>query len=181
MDHEQLSKRVEEAQAGDPEAFGELVLATWESLVALARVTLAERSGEAEDVVQDAYHQAWIALPRLRNPGAFHGWLQRITVRRALRYLSKEPPRNANVEAPVASPNQCDGDLERALGELAPRQRAVLYLGEIRGLSDRAIAASLGIGVSTVRVHRQRGRLRLRQLLDGGHKNGGPETVRGSS
>jgi RNA polymerase sigma-70 factor (ECF subfamily) len=68
-------------------------------------------------------------------------------------------------------PNQIDGDLVRALSQLSPRQRAVLHLGEIEGLTDEEVATTLGLRPATVRVHRQRGRQRLRQILEGGSRD----------
>ena len=61
-------------------------------------------------------------------------------------------------------------DLERLLAKLAPRQRAVLHLTVVEGLSDSEIAEILGIAGSSVRVHRLRGRRHLEQLVARGRK-----------
>lgn len=182
MERVDLTPWVERARAGDEGAFERIVAATWASSVALARVLLAEEHRDAEDAVQEAYCQAWQALPGLRSPAAFRSWLRRITVREAARCRRRASAATLGASdtadssstpdlgerLPPQAPNQQDGDVARALARLPERQRAVLYLGEIEGLTDAEVAASLGIRRSTVRVHRQRGRRRLRELLDGG-------------
>ena len=56
-------------------------------------------------------------------------------------------------------------DVHRLLVKLAPRQRAVLHLTVIEGLSDSEIAEALGISSSSVRVHRLRGRRQLGRIV----------------
>jgi len=175
MERDGLTLWVERARAGDEDAFERIVAATWASSVALARVVLAEQHRDAEDAVQEAYCQVWLALPRLRSSSAFRAWLRRITVREAGRFRRRAVAGSPGTDESLLqqAPNQRDGDVAKALARLPERQRAVLYLGEIEGLTDAEVAESLGIRRSTVRVHRQRGRNRLRKLLDGGTSHEG--------
>lgn len=173
MEQEILSEWVEQARAGDEDAFGRIVAAHWSPLVALARTVLADQSQDAEDVVQEAFCQAWKALPELRSPGAFLAWMRRITLREAGRWRRRVRPRVVEESSLLQAPNQIDGDVAKALARLSKRQRAVLFLGEIEGVSDLEIGETLGIRPATVRVHRQRARDRLRQLLQEGERTGG--------
>lgn len=159
---------VRAARAGNATAFGHLIEAAWPSSVRFARVVLADLD-EAEDVVQDAVITAWHRLGELRDPVAFDGWLRTIVYRQALarmrgfrRWVSNE----TLVQDRAAPPNQRSGDVERALRALPPRQRAVVFLGEIDGRTDPEIARTLGIKPSTVRIHRMRARDKLRALLE---------------
>jgi RNA polymerase sigma-70 factor, ECF subfamily len=57
-------------------------------------------------------------------------------------------------------------DLLRILGQLSPKQRAVIILHFYAGHSTREVAAILGSTAGTVRVHISQGRKRLRLLLE---------------
>lgn len=57
-------------------------------------------------------------------------------------------------------------DLVRALGQLPPRQRAVLVLHYYGGYKAREIAQIVGSSAATVRVHLSAGRKRLREILE---------------
>jgi RNA polymerase sigma-70 factor (ECF subfamily) len=57
--------------------------------------------------------------------------------------------------------------VERTLRRLAPRQRAVMHLTIVEGMSDAEIGRMLGIDPASVRSHRRRARERLRQVLAG--------------
>src|SRR5216683_2453686 len=62
------------ARDGDPAAFRLLV----EGHLPMARARAARlcpQPDDADDAVQDAFLQAFIALDRLRDPGRFAGWL----------------------------------------------------------------------------------------------------------
>ncbi len=178
------------AQEGDREAFGALVEGNWNGLVAFARVVLAGRE-DAEDAVQEALHTAWTRLPTLREPGAFPAWVRRIVHRCCLARLRRASrwtlvPLIDDLDAADADfrvtgdgrqtsgdtshdstepPNQTTGDIARALAALSPRQRAVIFLGEIEGWHDDEIAIALGLKRPTIRIHRARARAKLKQLF----------------
>ena len=61
-------------------------------------------------------------------------------------------------------------DVGRLLRRLAPRQRAVLHLTAVEGLTDSEIASVLDITPSSVRVHRLRARKRLQEIVKEGRQ-----------
>jgi len=161
---------VRRARGGDLEAFAFLVEAHWTRLVGLARSVVGDV--EAEDVVQDALVMAWQRLGSLRDPGAFAGWVRRILTRDCFRRASRrarEVPLAAVAEPPDPNgPSRVLGvDVEQTLAVLAPRQRAVMHMTVIEGMSDSEIGGVLGIGADSVRSHRRRARQRLRGVLGG--------------
>jgi RNA polymerase sigma factor (sigma-70 family) len=57
------------------------------------------------------------------------------------------------------------GYLVRALAELAPRERQVVILRYYCDASEQEVAATLGIGVGTVKSSASRGLAKLREAL----------------
>lgn len=169
---ETVAALVERARAGDGDALAALVRSVWPDLVAFARAVLAS-DVEAEDVVQDALIVAWRGLGTLRAPAAFPAWVRRIVFRAALRARRRERRQVPLEDVSEMAVRRAVGavgaiDAMRALAGLSPRQRAVIYLGFIEGLTDGEVAAALGTSPVTVRIHRWRARRHLRRRLGGG-------------
>jgi RNA polymerase sigma-70 factor (ECF subfamily) len=160
---------VRAAQAGDSQAFGRLVERYWREMVRLARSVTGD--SDAEDCVQDALVSAWSALPQLDDPLRFRPWLARIVFRRALRAARTRRLRaffGFASERGVVRDADSEIDLLRLLERLPARQRAVLHLTIVEGMSDREIGEALAIDAGSVRAHRRRARQRLAQLLERG-------------
>jgi RNA polymerase sigma-70 factor (ECF subfamily) len=161
---------VRQAQQGNSNAFSRLVERHWGRLVPFARSVVGD--AEAEDAVQDALVLAWSKLGDLAEPAAFRAWvlriLGRLCFRRARfrrRFLSlvglPERPDPAAKSVGQAI------EVERILGLLAPRQRAVMHLTVVEGMSDSEIGTVMGIDAASVRSHRRRAKGRLQQVLVG--------------
>ena len=158
------------AQQGDPAAFSSLVERHWSRLVPFARSVLGD--AEAEDAVQDALVLAWSKLDGLAEPAAFRAWVLRILGRLCFRRarFSRRFLSLVGVPEPADPKAESAGqriDVERTLSRLAPRQRAVMHLTVVEGMSDSEIGQALGIDAASVRSHRRRARERLRQVLAG--------------
>jgi RNA polymerase sigma-70 factor (ECF subfamily) len=163
-----LAGLAREAQGGDQRAFGGLVEACWADLVRFARSVAGE--ADAEDVVQESLVAAWQDLAGLREPARVRAWLTSIVFRRALRRLRWWRLRTAldEVRGRVASADPSAAiDVARLLDRLAPRQRAVLHMTVVEGMTDAEIAETIRMAPATVRAHRRRARERIAQLLRG--------------
>ena len=161
------SELVHRASRGDREAFGQLVERHWARLVRLARSIVGE--AEAEDAVQDGLIRAWSKLSQLVNPEAFGYWVSRVVVRVCLRRARASRPGvslEASPEPRVRTNPGATIDLERLLASLSPRQRAVMHLTVVEGMTDSEIAPCLGISAASVRVHRHRARERLERQMN---------------
>jgi len=154
------------ARAGDLEAFGELVRRNWTRVYRVALRMLGNPE-EAEDVTQDAFVQAWQALPGFRGESAFATWLYRIATNRSLNLIrdrQASKPLDETHEAPASRPNHIAEEraaveaLKLAVTRLTPEQCAPFVLREFEALSYEEIAAVLEITVPAVkgRIHRAR-------------------------
>lgn len=127
--------------------------------------------GRAEELVQEAFVRAWQKLDGFRHESAFGTWLYRLAVNVALMDLRAQ--RSDPVDAAGSGedlPEQpqhpfCPverAELERAIGTLPPRARAVLVLHDVEGWKHEEIAAELGmaVGSSKAQLHRARGLVR---------------------
>ncbi len=151
---------------------------------------------DPSDVVQEALTEAGYRLEEyLRDPPmAFYPWLRHFAwerlvdlhrrhVRAGKRSIAREEPRGtgsadeagALVERLVASGTSPSGRLIRAeLGErvqaslarLPPRDREVLVLRHLEGLSTAEVAAVLGLTAGAVMTRHTRALVRLRALLE---------------
>jgi RNA polymerase sigma-70 factor (ECF subfamily) len=131
----------------------------------LAMSVLRNRA-DAEDVAQEALLRAYKGFSKLRERGAFRGWLCRIawrlaldkqrgTRRRERRELAADPGSPERTAEQMAASSEIEGHLARAMDELPEKLRQALVLAAIEGHSTREVAELLGLPEGTVksRVH----------------------------
>jgi RNA polymerase sigma factor (sigma-70 family) len=131
---------------------------------------------EGEDVVQDSFARAFVALDELEEDAPMRAWLFRIAHNRALDLLRSRAIRAAApIEAAheVADPESPDPEevllrreaVETAVSrfaELPTMQRCVVILKDVLDQSLEEIAAMLDLTVHAVKAHLARGRARLK-------------------
>jgi RNA polymerase sigma-70 factor, ECF subfamily len=165
---------IRRAQAGDHEAFDELVTqhGPWLHRLATAIVGAAD----AADATQDALVLAWCRLPTLRQPDRFEAWLRRILVNRCrdigrtrgrrLTEIRVEPVFEADDAGADSRPSvERSADLEIAVGRLTVDQRTVLALHYAADLSLREVAEALGIPTGTAKSRLNTALVELRRQL----------------
>jgi RNA polymerase sigma-70 factor (ECF subfamily) len=132
---------------------------------------------EVEDVMQEAYVNAYTHLADFRGSAKFATWLTRIAVyeafarlRKGKRFVQQEDDEMEDVKP---TPEEASSDrelgrvLERAIENLPETVRTVFVLRAVEELSTSETAEVLDIPDDTVktRLHRARGMLQ-KQLLD---------------
>ncbi len=166
---------VRRAQAGDQEAFDQLVELHTPHLYRVVRRMASDRS-EAEAVVQEAWLRAWKARMSLPPESEVFPWLARIAVNVARDVWRKHRPLDFSdtsqdeLEAPGEEPGpetqvEATQELEwlkRAVADLKPEQRTVIALRYDAGMAYEDIARTLGLPVNTVRTHLHRAKAALR-------------------
>ena len=158
------------AAAGDRRAFERLYrLHVGRVHGAVYRLAGYDRA-RAEDLTQEAFIRAWQKLPGFRHESAFGTWLYRLAVNLALmdiRARGADPVSMLDDEhlpdtgqTPFCAAER--EELERAIGRLPPRARAVLVLHDIEGWRHEQIGSEMGMatGTSKAQLHRARGLLR---------------------
>lgn len=163
-------------RAGDPEAFGSLVARYYDACWRFAYHMLGERA-DAEDVVQDSFLRAYLAIGRYDERDQFRGWLFRILTNQCRNYLTSRGRRtrrfvqddvaieSAAAPPPGLAPGVEDDVLIRALAQLDPLQREALLLKYAEGLEYSEMSAMTGAGESALKMRVKRGSERLRALL----------------
>ena len=142
---------------------------------------------DANDLFQEVFLQCYRALPQLRVPAAFHGWLLQITVRRARRRAQARrgpigvPEPEQFTAPPEGDPLELADEvarLRKALARLPPRQREVIALRHDQELSFAEIAAVLELREDAARANHYQALKRLRKELlgDDDGKNDGEAT-----
>jgi RNA polymerase sigma factor (sigma-70 family) len=156
------------ARDGDPAAFRLLV----ERHLPMARARAARlcpQPDDADDAVQDAFLQAFIALDRLRDPDRFAGWLGGIVAnvcrakrRRAPLTLLGDWPEHLHPASADGMPSAEDLDradvLSRAVAGLPPGQRQAVTLYYYADQAAGHIAGTSGAAKAS--LHKARRRLR---------------------
>jgi RNA polymerase sigma factor (sigma-70 family) len=137
----------------------------------LTRYAAAIVGSRAEDVTQDAFSKALLALRRDGAEIELRPWLFRIVRNTALNELRDSPPPAealAEVIASGASPaeelerREELADLMRRLQSLPEAQRAAIVMRELEGLSHEEIANALGLSDGGARQAIYRARRALR-------------------
>ena len=184
---------VEKAQKGDGQAFAMLVDRHQRQLFRLAlRMTGSE--ADAQEVLQEAFLNAYQKLPLFRGEAQFSSWLYRIAANSALmRLRRKRRAPDALGEQPLelAGPRfSAEGYLEptstsdwsqradermmsgqlgdainKAVDQLPEDYRTVFLLKDVDGLSNEDIAQALDLTVPAVKSRLHRARLALREKL----------------
>lgn len=163
-------------RTGDAEAFGMLVARYHDACWRFAYHMLGERA-DADDVVQDAFLRAYLAIGRYDERDQFRGWLFRILTnqcrnaitsrgRRTRRFVQDEVAiETAAAPAAGLQLGVEDAALARALAQLDPLQREALVLKYAEGLEYTEMARMTGVGESALKMRVKRGSERLRALL----------------
>lgn len=173
------------ARAGDQAAFEQIYRWFERPVFTLALRMLSGRQGDGRDaaheVLQDTMLKVIDKVSEFRGAGVsgsspFWGWLRQIAINEALMRLRRDRRLDAEVsagdEAEVLEdhaplpPAAADAALlQRALAQLPPATRSVLWLYHAEGHTHEEIATLMGRSTSFSKSQLARGTRRLRALL----------------
>jgi len=177
---EEDAQLIDQTLQGDSTAFG-LLVRKYQNRLYNTVVHVAGCREEAEDVVQEAFVQAFVKLETFRKDSAFYTWLYRIAFNTAISRrrrkrveTSVELNRESTGDEPLDSGNAPHEQLlqeeraeqvQAALALLSEEHRAILVLREVEGCCYETISEILDLPIGTVRSRLHRARLQLREEL----------------
>ena len=178
---EQAEQRalVTRALQGDEKAFGAIVDQYSALMLRTATMIVADHD-IAEDVVQDAFIQAWHHLADLREAGALRPWLMRIVVNQCISFKRRLARTTAFVRQSLSEQEidltaqiadhykgrmERDWDLAQAIDELPTKQRVVIVLHYYNGMTLPEMARVLQTSENTLKKRIQAALNNLRRVL----------------
>lgn len=175
---------VDRVRGGDTALYEILVRRHNQRLYRTIRAILRD-DRDVEDVMQQAYIDAYQHLDQFRGTAKFSTWLTRIAVNRAIRngqgerrhlsLVSRDADPDLAIEhtaAPGIDPehamygHELKTVLESLVDDLPDPFRVVFVMREVEGLSTAETAASLSINEDTVKTRLHRAKRLLRDQLD---------------
>jgi RNA polymerase sigma-70 factor, ECF subfamily len=159
-----------------------------------ARAIVRDES-EAEDVMQQAYVNAYAHLRQFNGQARFSTWLTRIVINEALArvrrkqryepfdedsshveaFMKRDSPRDPEREA---ASGELRVLLESAIDDLPDGAREVFMLRDVAGMSTAEVGTALGISDDAVKTRLSRARAALRHDLMERTRSSAPETFR---
>jgi RNA polymerase sigma-70 factor, ECF subfamily len=176
------------ARERNADAFRVIMQRNNQRLYRVARSVVLDDS-EAEDVVQQAYVDAFASLGSFRGDASLATWLTRITLNEALGRLRRQRPtvdlevfeaeaagKSQVIPFPLMSENtdpehnaaqrQIRHLIEGAIDALPEIFRVVFVMRDVEDLSIEETAEFLGLPPATVKTRLHRARRQLRRALD---------------
>jgi RNA polymerase sigma-70 factor (ECF subfamily) len=165
---------VARVRAGDNAAFDAIVQAYMRQAFQLAYRVVGHRE-DAEDLVQEAFLAAYQYLDSYDATRPFGPWLMRIVLNRGANLRRSRARRETEPETDAVSPapsaldererSEAREQLQRALDTLSERQRMIVTLFDVDGLTSTEIGERLDLSPGTVRWHLHEARRTLRSAL----------------
>lgn len=177
MDHGVLNMHDEliaRCKAGDQEAHRQLYKLYSKAMYNVGlRITRSEE--EAEDVLQEAFINAFRNIDSYRGDATFGAWLKRIVVNKAINAVSRKKhdpiPDDDRWDVAEEEPPTEYGDgltvdrVKRCIEELPGGYRTVLSLYLLEGYDHQEVGEIMGISESTSKSQLNRAKAKLRELL----------------
>ena len=173
---------VRRVRAGDRALF-EILMRRHNQRVYRATRAIVKDERDVEDVMQQAYVDAYLHLDQFKGQAQFATWLTRIAVNRAIRRghgdrrqlelvtsdsevaFERTPAKGIDPEHSMYG-HELKTVLESLIDELPDPFRVVFVMREVEGLSTAETAASLEINEETVKTRLHRAKRLLRDQLD---------------
>jgi RNA polymerase sigma-70 factor, ECF subfamily len=170
------------AREGDLDAFAGIVQ-RHEQRLRLVLLRILDDTRDVEESVQDAFVQAWCNLDGYRGDAALFTWLYRIGVNAALARARRRAPVTVDLSVvegqasssadsglrpeAAAEAGELRARIVAALATLPFEYREAVVLRDVAGLSNQEVAAALGVSLAAAKSRIHRGRLQLRDRLEG--------------
>jgi RNA polymerase sigma-70 factor (ECF subfamily) len=188
MDKHPDGALVDAAKHGDTQAFEELFFRHQQRVLGVAQRITNNRE-DAEDVVQESFHKAFLHLDAFQEKSRFSTWLTRIAMNEAFMLLRRrrgvfevlpETPDDGVKSGSEAFVDQRPNPeescwqrernnlLTKAINRLNPTIRRAILLRDIEERSVKEMAQILGTSITAVKARVFQGRRKLRGSVNPG-------------
>lgn len=173
---EDLARLVIRARDGDADAFGAVVRRFQDMAVGYS-YSLIGNLHLAEDAAQEAFLEAYLCLPGLREPAAFPGWFRRIVFKQCDRLtrgkrgvfhpLQTVQEQSSPLQDQVAAmeAREMKDQIWAAIDALPEHEREAVMLFYIGGNSQQEMSEFLDVPITTIKKRLFSARRRLREML----------------
>jgi RNA polymerase sigma-70 factor (ECF subfamily) len=185
---------VRRCQAGDTEAFDELVT-RYRTRVFGMIYNMIHSEQDAWDLAQESFVKAWKSIKRFRGHSSFYTWMYRIVMNVTIDWTRKKQikaggaefddaiklnqidPASKTAPKPDALPyetmerSEIRARIDRAIAQLSPEHRAVILMKEVEEMQYHEIAEALGCSIGTVMSRLFYARKKLQNLLRDVYEN----------
>jgi RNA polymerase sigma-70 factor (ECF subfamily) len=167
-------------QSGDMGAFDQLFNRHKELVYNVARKMMGNED-DALDLLQEVFLRAYQKIGKFEpNPASFSTWLYRLTVNLCIDELRKRKKSAtivpleeglSEMQADTSEDNAISRDVERqvykALDSLKEKERAIVILKDLEGLTYKEIAEVFKCSVGRVKSRLHEARQKLKTILEG--------------
>jgi RNA polymerase sigma-70 factor (ECF subfamily) len=159
---------IKEILSGDHEAFRHIVRGHQDRVWNIA-LSVVKSPDLAQDVVQNAFVNAFLKLSSFSGAVPFEAWLYRIVVNAALQELRKQPPvSDESLDDIAAELDSVSDESERirlVLAKMKPNEALALQLHYLDGFSIHEITLITGWTESNAKVILHRARESMRKTM----------------
>ena len=165
---------IEAFKRGDRGAFDALVLRHQQNIRSLMLRSVSS-SEDADDLAQEVFVTAFRKLKKFRGDAAFSTWLYRVAMNRLAsfhrrskwrQFFSLSEEMEPAEEGLPETYGQLREDMFQGIKRLSQRQRQVVLLRGLQGLSTRETAAVLATSENAVKVAYHSAKDQLRGLIE---------------
>jgi RNA polymerase sigma-70 factor (ECF subfamily) len=184
---------VARAQAGDTQAFNELVTRYRNRAFAMI-YNMVRNEQDAWDLAQEGFFKAWKSINRFRGQSSFFTWLYRIMMNVTIDHARRKhiesgtefddarglqsiapgavtTPKGEMEPAARLSDQEIRSMIDAAIERLSPEHRQAIVLREIDGLDYQEIADVVGCSLGTVMSRLFYARKKLQTMLKDVYEN----------
>ena len=182
MSDEELVKKVKN---GDVDAF-EQIITKYEKKIFGLIYNMLRNENEIEDVAQEVFIKVYKNLDKFHGDSSLYTWIYKIATNLCLDQIKKRKeviyideklqlddgevefqiPSDEKLQDEIYEQKELKQKLESCIDKLPEKQKAMIVLRDIKGLSYDEIAEILDLKLGTVKSQINRARLKLKELLE---------------
>lgn len=173
--------QIEQCRNGNMQAYN-AVYTRYAKAMYNSSMRVLNNVADAEDMVQEAFIDAFKNLDRFTYKSTFEAWLRRIVINKSISLLRRKKVKWIDADnIPLEAPNEPEVDeadfiydinrIKKAISRLPENYRLIFNLYTIDELKQEEIAAMLKISHNNVRTIYHRARKKILEMLNAEQEN----------